>query len=473
MSNYLNILMFFVLIMFMGCEDVELATPGNNQSNESVAPVGTIIWDENNVVLDNEKATLPENSAAGITIGRLNATDDNPDDEFDFQIKSQKVDGSSVNYFTIEKDSESNYDLETNSNNIDYESLTGSKEVTITITVNDDNPDQKTSDFDVVIEIINVNEAPFWANANGVELANYQPSITSDINIPYEGTLYWDDEDDDQNPTLTVSTEKPGWLDIDITGTTATMAGTPDWNNNDIGTGSFLMTISDGEFDVPVDMNFEVRPNQRPYLQSFLPTHSFRVGCHEISDEILTYIAKDLDNYLNGFNGGNEYDLLTVDYNEDIGWLTIDISNNNTKAPNLLLRCVSTPTNDDAQSEAQQITFTITDNRESVPQDTTYNLAMTLLENHEPEFSNTDEIPNTIPSDTTTLWTVQWQDADEDLIRFTIDNPPFWISYDQSNGEVSALPTAVQAGQYELIYWIEEDNDGCYSQSFTHYLTVE
>ena len=104
MSNYLNILMFFVLIMFMGCEDVELATPGNNQSNESVAPVGTIIWDENNVVLDNEKATLPENSAAGITIGRLNATDDNPDDEFDFQIKSQKVDGSSVNYFTIVKE---------------------------------------------------------------------------------------------------------------------------------------------------------------------------------------------------------------------------------------------------------------------------------------------------------------------------------------------------------------------------------
>ena len=68
-------------------------------------------------------------------------------------------------------------------------------------------------------------------------------------------------------------------------------------------------------------------------------------------------------------------------------------------------------------------------------------------------------------------WTVQWEDVDEDLIRFTIDNPPFWISYDQSNGEVTAMPTSVQAGQYELLYTIHEDNNGCYSQSFTHSLT--
>ena len=28
------------------------------------------------------------------------------------------------------------------------------------------------------------------------------------------------------------------------------------------------------------------------------------------------------------FNGGDEYDLLTVGYTEEIGWLAIDISNN-------------------------------------------------------------------------------------------------------------------------------------------------
>ena len=72
------------------CEDVELALPGNNQDNPSVAPAGTIIWDENNVILEDEKAIFPENSAAGVTIGRLYATDENPDDEFNYQIKSQK-----------------------------------------------------------------------------------------------------------------------------------------------------------------------------------------------------------------------------------------------------------------------------------------------------------------------------------------------------------------------------------------------
>ena len=86
MSNYLKIYILLTLLISIGCEDVEVAAPGNNQSNESVAPLGAIIWDENNVILDDEKAKLPENSAPGITIGRLNATDANPDDEFLFEI---------------------------------------------------------------------------------------------------------------------------------------------------------------------------------------------------------------------------------------------------------------------------------------------------------------------------------------------------------------------------------------------------
>ena len=131
MNNYLKIYILLTLLIFTGCEDVEVAAPGNNQSNESVAPLGAIIWDENNVILDDEKAKLPENSAPGITIGRLNATDANPDDEFLFEIKSQ----STGSYFTIVNDG-SSYDLETSAS-IDYESLAGSKDITITITVTD------------------------------------------------------------------------------------------------------------------------------------------------------------------------------------------------------------------------------------------------------------------------------------------------------------------------------------------------
>jgi hypothetical protein len=83
-NKYNFILMSTIIIMFNRCEDVNLAVPGNNQDNPSVAPAGAIIWDENNVILEDGKALFPENSAAGVTIGRLNATDANPDDAFNY-----------------------------------------------------------------------------------------------------------------------------------------------------------------------------------------------------------------------------------------------------------------------------------------------------------------------------------------------------------------------------------------------------
>jgi len=461
--------MLVIIIMVNRCEDVELALPGNNQDNPSVAPAGAIIWDENNVIMEDGKAIFPENSAAGVTIGRLNATDENPDDEFNYQIKSQKVDDIDVNHFIIDKDSESNYDLETNNNILDYEALAGSKSIIIAITVTDDNPDQKTSDFDIKIEITNVNEAPYWKNENGQELTNYQPSITADIEIPFESMLYWDDEDYNQNPTLISSDQKPEWLIITTTGTTAELTGTP----HNVETGSFLLTISDGEFDFPVDMNFEVRSNQKPKFTSFSPNHSFRVGCNQQGDEIIEYQARDSNNNSSLFNGGDEYDLLTVGYTEEIGWLAIDISNNTSKTPNVKLRCIATPSNDDAQNGGQQLTFSITDNRVSIPQDTTYQLTMEVLENSEPEFANTDALPDTIQSDTTTVWTVEWVDADEDLIILSIENPPSWLEYDVSTGIITATPDSINNGSYEFEYTINEDNDGCFSETFPHSLTVE
>ena len=50
---------------------------------------------------DEGRALLNENSAAGLTIGILNATDPNPDDEFTYAISSQTMDGTSINYFIL------------------------------------------------------------------------------------------------------------------------------------------------------------------------------------------------------------------------------------------------------------------------------------------------------------------------------------------------------------------------------------
>ena len=474
MKNFKLTTSIVAIMILSSCEEVQITYPGNNQDNASVAPMGTIIWDLTNIIVEDGKAKLPENSAPQITIGRLNATDENPDDEFTYVIKSQEIDGVGVNFFTIQKDSDSNVDLVTNSNTIDYEGLSGSKEIIVKITVTDDNIDSKTSDFDVIIGITNVNEAPYWSNLNGNEITNYQPSIIADIEIPFQSTLYWDDKDDDQNPVLTWSNQKPAWLAINPTGTTASLAGTP----IDVETGSFLITISDADFEVPVDMNFEVRPNRRPYLQSFLPNHSFRVGCNQIADEILTYAAIDPDNSLSSFAGGNAFDILTVVYDENIGWLTVDIDGNDTKTPSLKLRCVSTPTNDDASNGQQIITFHIADNRGSAFQDTTYELTMSVIENNEPVFSNIESLPETIQADSdinnVTIWTVEWYDSDDDQIDFSIDNKPSWIEYESSSGIVTANPhSASHTGTYELVYLLNESNDGCYSISYTHNLVVE
>ena len=457
-----RIIVIFMLLIFSSCEKVEVTYPGNNQENESVAPDGAIIWDENNVEINDGKATLPENTAPGVTIGRLNATDNNPDDEFTYEKESEAIDGIDVNYFTIQKDDD-NFDLVTNGNTINYENLSGSREVKVTITVTDDNIDPKTSNFDVIVGISNVNEAPYWANSNGVEIVNYQPSINGDIEIPLTGILYWDDADDDQNPDLIVSEQKPSWLSINTTGTTASLSGTP----NSVETGSFLLTITDGEFEVPVDMSYEVRPNQRPYLQSFSPNYSFRVGCKQIADEILSYNVIDPNN--NYLNYTSEYDILTVAENEEVGWLAIDINNNNTKTPNLVLRCVSTPSNDDASLGAQEIIFNINDNRNSVPEDTTYQLVITVLENHEPEFINIEAFPDTIYVGSETTWTVEWDDLDDDQIDMYIQNKPNFIEYDAATGLVTANPSIIHDGiTYEMQYMLNEGNDGCFSISYNH-----
>ena len=71
---------FTLLLGFYGCEKTVIAYPGNTQDTSPKAPEGAIAW-QIDVDEDGKDAYRVENSASGTTIGRLNATDDNPDDE--------------------------------------------------------------------------------------------------------------------------------------------------------------------------------------------------------------------------------------------------------------------------------------------------------------------------------------------------------------------------------------------------------
>ncbi|MDC0383994.1 cadherin repeat domain-containing protein, partial [Candidatus Marinimicrobia bacterium] len=129
------LLSVLLLLIVVSCEDVEVAYPGNNQTTSPVSPVGTAEW------LGGFSGELPENTAPGVSIATLNAEDGNPDDEFStessYTIASQKIDGINVDYFTIETGEDGVSKLVTN-RSIDYESLSGSKTVDLSITVEDD-----------------------------------------------------------------------------------------------------------------------------------------------------------------------------------------------------------------------------------------------------------------------------------------------------------------------------------------------
>ena len=66
MKNYQLIIPISLLMMLGGCDDVELAVPGNNQDLDPQPPVGGIEWAEGyEPIEDGGPGRLEENSAAG------------------------------------------------------------------------------------------------------------------------------------------------------------------------------------------------------------------------------------------------------------------------------------------------------------------------------------------------------------------------------------------------------------------------
>ena len=449
MKNYFKVSTLFIIILSIGCEDVEVAVPGNNQNPESVAPVGTIIWDVNNVVVADDKARLSENSATGVTIGRLNATDDNPDDEFTFQIKSQKVDGSNVDHFVIEQDSDSNYDLETNSNLINYEALSGSKEIIVTITVTDDNPDQKTSDFDLTIEVTNVNESPYFTNLN--HIARF-----ADEYVEYSGyRIEWTDTDEGDNPTFT-SSSVPDWLTIESDGQ---MLGNPE--HADIGNHSFILSISDGEIDVQEEINIEVRENLAPLFTNAntVPT-LIRVGCYDDNENLADINWYDPNNNKPHF-AGNDVVTFSHEGTESIEWLNFDNIDEG------ILFCVRAPENGDAGTLT--LDLELEDNRPNIPLSTEYTLELTLSANDPPGFNNLGNFPETLSPGDTLQFDVEWQDPNDDVINFYVDYNLSWILWSNS-GYITVTPTSSHVGDWLLSFNI---SDGCYTSTAYVPLTIE
>ena len=440
LKHFLKFTSLLLYLFVLSCEDVELALPGNTQPLDPVAPSGDIVWA---IDTDGEKGQLEENSASGKTIGTLNATDLNPDDVFTYSIKSQKIDNSGVNYFILTADS-GNVNLVLNNGNLNYEALTGSREIIVSITVTDDSPDNMTKDFSIKVEVINVNETPIFNNFNS--LTRY-----ADEYILYEfNKIEWSDTDDGQNPTLTHN--GPSWLDITSEGL---MSGTP--QASDVGNNAYTITITDGEISVTENLTIEVRENIAPQFSNSSSIQTvLRVGCWDDNQTVVDLNWYDPNNTSPYFQGT---DLVTFANEESIEWFNITSDG--------VFLCVNAPSNSDAG--VSPVSLSLTDNRPNVPLSSVYSFDLTVTANDAPEFLNLNSFPSTISVGDTLEFDLDWQDPQEDVIDFDIVEYLGWLYADDS-GNITAIPDSSDLGEHTLEFKID---DGCYEVSAIKTLTVQ
>ena len=332
MKKYLFKIITVLVFVSFSCEKVQVTSPGSIQNLDPKPPVGEINW---SIDVVDGKGQLPENSAAGKTIGTLSATDPNPDDEVTYSISSQKVANTSVNYFTISSDNEGVNSLELSNSSIDYEALSGSKQVDVVIRVTDDSPEPQSNDFRITIDITNVNEKPYFTNIQSIVLF-------ADEYVDYNGIrIEWTDTDEGDNPVFSTSS-LPSWLSISNDGQMSTNAPV----TTDVGPHSFTLKLSDkhihGEelgIDETIDVDIVVRPNSPPVFTNLedIP-QLITVGCYDQNQTIFDINWYDPDNNLPHFNGN---DVITFSVTEDVPWMNIDETVNASKSKGLV-KAVST-----------------------------------------------------------------------------------------------------------------------------------
>ena len=451
MINRLFLYTLSLIFIFYGCEKTVIAYPGNYQSTDPVAPEGFINW---MIDVDDGKGQLPENSASGLTMGILNATDDNPDDEASYEIDKQTIDGAEIvpPYFSLDSDSGITSLILIN-NNIDYEAISGSKEVVISIIVTDDSPSEEKGNFVIIAEITNVNEAPNFQSIESV--VRY-----ADEYVSYSSTINWTDVDDGDLPTLSFS-GLPGWLTIDGNGL---MSGVP--QTSDIGSYSIVLTITDGGgITVQEEVNIEVRENLAPIFNnaSSIPS-MITVGCWDANQELIDLSWVDPNNNAQNFAGD---DIVSFTVEENIEWMNWSDDGK--------LFCYAAPENNDAAMST--VLLSLTDDRPTVPKSTEYQIDLTVVANDAPAFSNLGSFPSQMAPGDTLNFDLDWVDPNEDQTTFnlliTIGSNTYstsqlgWVTIDQS-GSITIVPGNNNDGEKTLTFSI---SDGCYTveeqKSFT------
>ena len=446
-------LAFLLAFIFNGCEKTVIAYPGNTQDTDPKAPEGAIDWIIDSS--DDGKGQLDENSASDLSIGVLNATDPNPDDEVSYILDKQTIDGQDVNFFKIVvEDSTGLANLKTNTNDINYEAIAGSKEVEVTIKATDDSPASQSSNFLITVQIVNVIETPYYTNINNV--VRY-----ADENIEYNfNKVEWTDTDEGDNPTLSHS--GPGWLNISSEGQ---MTGIPE--TSDIGNNSFVLTISDGAINVQEEVNIEVRENLAPLFNSTssIPQNII-VGCWNVNQELVDLSWYDPNNGTQNFAGN---DVVSFSVDENVSWMNWSEDGK--------LFCYTAPENTDEGMSTVMIM--LEDNRPNSSKATEYQFDLTVIANDAPVFSNLSSFPSEMNSGDTLSFNINWVDPNEDQTTFNLTvgigsntystSQLSWISIDQS-GLVTVIPGSNNNGDKTFTFSV---SDECFTTQEQKSFTIQ
>ena len=451
-----NTILFTLLLalIFNGCEKTVVAYPGNTQNTDPKAPQGAIEWQiDFDVENGMEKGKLYENSASGLTIGVLNATDPNPDDLVFYSLDKQTIDGNDVNFFAIVVDS-GGTNLALANNDVNFEAIGGSKEVEVTIKTEDDSPTPQSSFFTITIKILDVNETPYYTNLN--QIVRY-----ADEHINYSfNKVEWTDTDEGDNPTLSHS--GPGWLNISSEGQ---MTGTP--QTSDVGNNSFVLTISDGFIDVQEEVNIEVRENLPPLFNniSSIP-QTITVGCWSANQALIDLSWYDPNNGTQNFAGN---DIVTFTVEENVEWMNWDEDGT--------LFCYTAPEN--INEGTSLVALKLEDNRPNAQKMTEYQFDLTVVANDAPAFSNLGSFPSQMDSGDTLSFDIDWLDPNEDQTTFnlavTIGSNTFstdqlsWISIDQS-GLITVIPGFNNTGEKTFTFSV---TDECFTTQEQKSFTIQ
>lgn len=80
-----------------------------------------------------------------------------------------------------------------------------------------------------------------------------------------------------------------------------------------------------------------------------------------------------------------------------------------------------------------------------------------IIENNPPEISGTP--PSTIIIEQTYQFTPDVEDADDDILTFTIVNKPAWLDFDATTGTLSGVPKENDIGEHNNIQLSVSDSE--------------